>query len=90
MLLLSAFIIWFQFALRRTGLEVWGDGAAILYLGAATYPASLLLLLIGSFWVSWVRRKAQESVPVLARVMFIASVVALVLPWFLLVMLYAD
>ena len=54
---LLAYVLWYMLVFRPSGQEAWGDGVTIFYLGALTYPASLLLLLVGIFMaVRWRRR----------------------------------
>lgn len=68
---------------RPSGEEQWGDAAAIAHLGALTYPASLLLLGIGSV-LAFLRRRQNPRVPAVAKCLFAGSWVLLLAPWFLL------
>jgi hypothetical protein len=77
MMLLCAFILWFQFAFRPSGLEAWGDAAWVFDLGVLTYPVSVLFMAIAWFWA----RKIRVS---LSRFLLASSFGALVLPWVLL------
>ena len=55
--LLVAYILWYMLIFRRSGQEVWGDGATIFYLGVLAYPLALLLLAIGTYMsFRWHRR----------------------------------
>ena len=81
--LLVAFISWYMLVFRPSGEERWGDGAAIFYLGAITYPLSILLLVAGVFLaVRW--RRNHPGQPTAGPLLFAVSVVMLAAPWLLL------
>ena len=81
--LLVAFIAWYMFVFRPSGDERWGDGVVIFYLGAITYPLSILLLAIGVFLaIRW--RRNHPGRPTTGPLLFVASVALLAAPWLLL------
>lgn len=82
--LLVAFISWYIFVFRPSGEEQWGDGVAIFYPGAITYPLSILLLAVGVFLaVHWRRNHQGKSTQ--GPLLFAMSVIMLAAPWLLLI-----
>ena len=78
--LLLAYILWYALVFRPSGEEAWGDGVSIFYLGALTYPVSLLLLLIGTLMaVRWRRLHPADIGSGLAW--FVLSVALLAAPF---------
>jgi peptidoglycan biosynthesis protein MviN/MurJ (putative lipid II flippase) len=77
---LLAYLLWYMLDYRPSGQEAWGDGATIFYLGALSYPISLLLLVVGTFMaVRWRRR--HPSAPTAGPAWFALSVVLMVAPF---------
>ena len=88
MLLLCAFITWYQLVFRPSGQERWGDAAVIFYLGAWSYPLSLLLLLVGCVWLYKLGREPLRKSLSFIISLLSANALALVAP-FVLVLLFA-
>ncbi|QSX79370.1 hypothetical protein [Agrilutibacter solisilvae] len=81
--LLVGFICWYMFVFRPSGEEQWGDGVAIFYLGAVTYPLSIMLLAVGVVLsVRW--RRNHPGQPTAGPLLFAASLGLLAAPWLLL------
>ncbi|GHE41465.1 hypothetical protein ACFOED_01645 [Vulcaniibacterium thermophilum] len=78
--LLLAYVLWYMLVFRPSGQEAWGDGVTILYLGALSYPISLVLLATGIFLaIRWRRR--HPGVSTAGPLWFVLSVVLLVAPF---------
>ena len=78
--LLVVYILWYMLVFRPSGQEAWGDGATIFYLGALTYPLSLVLLGVGLFLaVRW--RRKHPGLPSIGPGLFVISVLLLVAPF---------
>ena len=77
---LLAYLLWYMLVYRPSGEEAWGDGATIFYLGALTYPISLVLLVVGTFMaVRWRRR--HPGAPTAGPVWFALSVALMIAPF---------
>ena len=83
--MLLAYVIWYALVFRRSGDEAWGDGVSIFYLGALTYPVSLLLLLIGTLMAARWRRLHPADVGS-GPAWFVLSVALLAAPFVALLM----
>jgi len=78
--LLLAYVLWYALVFRPSGEEAWGDGVTIFYLGALTYPASLLLLLVGTCMaVRW--RRLYPDIVSSGPAWFLLSVALLAAPF---------
>ena len=77
---LLAYVLWYALVFRPSGEEAWGDGVSILYLGALTYPVSLLLLVIGMLMAVRWRRLYPADIGS-GPAWFVLSVVLLAAPF---------
>ena len=81
--LLVAFVGWYVFVFRPSGEERWGDAVAIFYLGALTYPISIVLVASGVFMaIRW--RRSHPGQPTAWPQLIAASIALLAIPWLLL------
>lgn len=81
--LLVAFVSWYVFVFRPSGEEQWGDAVAIFYLGAITYPLSILLLVVGVLLaIRW--RRHHPGQPTRGLLLLAAAMTLLAAPWLVL------